>query len=127
MLLKSQYNFALLADRQSLLVSIVDTHPFRPPAPAGDIADRNGNRFLLSNQHDQFLAPGDPGVEQITLQHSVVLRHDRDYHGRVFRALALVNGCGVSRHQGVEFAEAISDKALVKGCGKLSAWPNGCA
>ena len=32
----------------------------------------------------------------------------------LFRALALVDGCGVSRHKCVEFAEVISDKALVK-------------
>jgi len=76
--------------------------------------------FLLSDHHDQSLAPGDPGVEQITLQHGVVLRHDRNYHSRVFRALALVDGCGVSRQQGVEFAEAISDKPLIEGRGKLA-------
>lgn len=81
---------------------------------------RNGNRLLLSYQHDQFLAPGDPSIEQITLQHGVVLRHDRYYDGRVFRALAFVDGCGIGRHQCVEFAEAVNDQASVKGCSELT-------
>ncbi len=34
--------------------------------------------------------------------HHVVLRHDRDHHGWVSRALPLVNGCGVCRHRDVE-------------------------
>jgi hypothetical protein len=34
----------------------------------------------------------------------------------VFRALTFVDGCGIGRHQGVEFGEAISDQASVKGC-----------
>ena len=53
------------------------------------------------------LAAGDAGVEQVSLQHGVMLRHHRDHHGGVFRALALVDGRRVGRHQCVEFAEAI--------------------
>ena len=41
--------------------------------------------LLLPNQHDKPLAAGDAGLEQITLQHGVVLCHDRNHHGRVFR------------------------------------------
>ena len=44
--------------------------------------------FFWSNQNDQPPAAGDAGVEQITLQHGVVLRHDGNHHGWVFRALA---------------------------------------
>ena len=41
--------------------------------------------LLLSNQNHKPLAARDAGIEQITLQHGIVLRHDRDHHGWVFR------------------------------------------
>jgi hypothetical protein len=66
------------------------------------------------------------GIKQITLQHGVVLRHDWDYHGRVFRPLALVNGCGVCGHQGVELAEAVGDRTPVEPGGSARCrrtWP----
>ena len=48
------------------------------------------------------------------MEHGVVLRHDRDDHGRIFRTLALVDGCGVGRHQRVEFTKAVCDDATVE-------------
>ena len=81
---------------------------------------RDGDGFLLADQNDQPLAARDAGIEQITLQHGVVLRHDRGHHRWVFRPLALVDGCSVGRHQGVEFAEAIGDRALVEFGGALN-------
>jgi hypothetical protein len=77
-----------------------------PPAPryATD-GDRDG--LALADQDDQSFAPGDTRVQQIALQHRVVLRHDRDNDDRVFRALALMDRRGVSRHERVQFAKAI--------------------
>jgi hypothetical protein len=49
-----------------------------------------------------------------------VLRHDWYYDGRVFRALAFMDGCGIGRHQCVEFREAVSDQPSVKGCRELT-------
>ena len=46
----------------------------------------------------------------LALQHGVVLRHDRDDHSGIFRALALVDGCGINRHQHVEFPKAVGDR-----------------
>ena len=66
--------------------------------------DRDG--LTLADQNDQSFAAGDTRVQQIALQHGVVLRHDRDNDGRVFRALALMDRRGVSRHQRVQFAKA---------------------
>ena len=76
----------------------------RPAPPARDVANRDGDRLLLANQNDEVLAPGDTGVEEIPLQHGVVLRHDRDDHGGIFGALALVDGRGIGWYQGVELA-----------------------
>jgi hypothetical protein len=74
----------------------------------------------LPHQDDKALATSDAGVEQITLQHRVVLRHDRDHDGRVLRALALVDGRGVGRHQGIKFAKAVSDRSSIETGGKLT-------
>ena len=52
-----------------------------------------------ADQHDQLLAAGDPGIEEVSLQHGVVLRHHRDDHGGIFRALAFVDGRRVGGHQ----------------------------
>src|SRR3984885_1651735 len=90
----------------------IRAQPFRklrPTPPARDVTHSDSDGLLLPNQNHKPLAAGDAGVEQITLQHGIVLRHDRNYHGWVFRALALVDACGVARHHGVELAKAIAD------------------
>jgi transposase-like protein len=56
-------------------------------------------RLLLADQHDEPLAAGDAGVEQVPLQHGVVLGQDRDDDGGIFRPLALVDRRGIGRHQ----------------------------
>ena len=53
------------------------------------------------------LATGDAGVEEISLQHRVVQGEDRDDHGGIFGALALVDGGGVGWNQRVKFAKAV--------------------
>jgi hypothetical protein len=99
------------------------TQPFaqlRPTPPARDVAYRDSDSFLLANQHDEPLAAGDAGVDQISLQHRVVLRHERDHYRGVFLPLALVNRCSVCRHQGIEFAEAVGDRTPVETGDKLT-------
>ena len=68
----------LLIFRQPLL-------QLRPSPAPRHVADGNGNGFLLPDEHDQPLAARDAGVEQISLQHGVVLGHDRNDHGGIFR------------------------------------------
>jgi hypothetical protein len=52
--------------------------------------DRDGDGLFLADQHDEPLASGDAGIEQVPLQHGIVLGHDGNDHRWVFRALALV-------------------------------------
>jgi hypothetical protein len=92
----------------------------RPAAPPGGAADRDGNGFLLANQNDKPLTTGNAGIEQITLQHGVVLRHDRHHDGGVFRALALVDGRRIGRHQGVELAKAVGDRTPIETGGEFA-------
>jgi hypothetical protein len=84
------YAFHLHGKRPRYVTHVCRQQPaqLRPPPLAGDVAHRDGDGLLLFNQNDQPLAAGDAGVEQITLQHGVVLRHDGNHHGWVFRALA---------------------------------------
>ena len=37
------------------------------------VAHRHGQRLLLADEHDQLLAPRDPGIDQFALQEQVVL------------------------------------------------------
>jgi hypothetical protein len=83
-------------------------------APSRNISDRNGDGLLLADQHHEFLASGDAGVDQIPLQHGVVLGHDGNEHRCVFRSLALVDGHRVSGNERVEFAEPVGHGAAVK-------------
>jgi hypothetical protein len=52
-------------------------------------------------------------MDQVPLQHRIVLSAEGDYDGRVFRALALVDRRCVGKHELVEFAEAVRDIAAV--------------
>jgi hypothetical protein len=86
----------------------------RPAASARDVAHRDGDGLLLPDQHNQPLAACDASVEQVSLQHRVMLSEHWDDHRWIFGALAFVNGRRVSGHQHVEFAKAVSDGSAVK-------------
>jgi hypothetical protein len=73
-------------------------------------AHRDGDGFLLAHQNHKALTAGD----------GVVLGHDRDHHGGVFRALALMDGCCVGRHQGVELAKAAGDRTPIETGGEFA-------
>src|SRR5215472_18660990 len=93
----------------------------RPPPAARNTMDSDRHCLALADQNDQSFAAGDTGVEQIALQHGVVLRRDRDHDSRVFRALTLMDRRGVSRHQRVQFAKAIGNRTTIKCNGKFPA------
>ena len=61
-------------------------------------ANRDGDGLLLADENHQPLAARDAGIEEISLQHGVVLGQDRDDHGGIFGALALVDGGGIGRN-----------------------------
>src|SRR5262249_38098133 len=86
----------------------------RPPAPSGGAAHGDRYRLSLSDQNDQTPAAREAGVEQVSLQHGIVLRQHRNHDRRVFRALALVDRDGVGRHQRVELTEAVAHQTAVE-------------
>src|SRR5437763_17171615 len=83
--------------------------PQLPPSPARwGALYRDRQRLPLSNQHDEALAPGHTGVDQVSLQHPVVLGGDWDDHSRILGSLALVDRHGVGQHQLIEFGEPVN-------------------
>jgi hypothetical protein len=76
-------------------------HRFRPDT----LRTAMETAFPLSDQYDQPLAARDAGIEQVPLQHGVMLVEHRDDHGGIFRTLAFVDGRGVGGHQHVKLAQ----------------------
>ena len=68
----------------------------------------------------QLLAARHPRVDQVPLQHRVVLGAERDHDGGVLRALALVNRRRVGQYQLIEFAKAIDEFATIEVDGELA-------
>jgi hypothetical protein len=68
----------------------------RPASPPRNVANRNRDGPLLADQDHEPLAAGNASVEEVSLQHGIVLGQDRDHHGGILRALALVDGGGVA-------------------------------
>src|ERR1700691_1273276 len=59
-------------------------------------------------------AAGDAGVEEVSLQHGIMLGRNADYPGWILRTLALMDSDGISGDQGVKFTEAIGHRAPSK-------------
>src|SRR6267154_3552968 len=79
----------------------------RPPSPCLRTFDRDGERLALAHQDDETLAPGYARIDQLSLQHRVMLGRQWDDNGGVFRSLALVDRGRIGQHQLVQFADAI--------------------
>src|SRR4029077_12465599 len=72
-----------------------------PASPTRNIANRDRDGLLLADKDPEPFAAGNASVEEVSLQHGIVLGQDRDDHGGILRALALVDGGGVGGRQGV--------------------------
>ena len=86
-----------------------------PPAstsrsPARDVAHRDGDGFLLADENNQPFAARDARIEQITLQHGVVLRHGLGSPPPGFPTLG---SCGIaaSRHRVSSSPKLLGDSA----------------
>jgi len=73
---------------------IPNGHPDRPAAP---------------HQHTQFSGPRDGCVKQVSLQHHIMGRHQRQYHHGELTALGLVYRDCVGQHQLVGLGEIVID------------------
>src|SRR5262245_48076175 len=97
---RSEEHTSELQSLRHLVCRLLIRSPTRPSfptrrssdLPARNVAYRDGNGLLLSDQHHQPLAPSDARIKEVPLQHGVMLRHDRNNHRRILRTLALMNG-----------------------------------
>ena len=82
--------------------------------------NRHSDRLLLTYEYNQFPASRDARVEQISLKHRVMLGHDRNDDGRVFRTLAFMDRHRIGRNECIEFAESVLDYSTVEANAKLA-------
>jgi hypothetical protein len=85
---------AVSASKSDCMQRMSEAEPFcqlGPPTFRLLAFDRHGQRPFLSDQHDKTLATRDAGINQVPLEHHVVLRGDGNHHDRVFRPLGLMN------------------------------------
>ena len=75
---------------------------------------RDADYLWCSHEDDQTLAPGDAGVEEIPLEHHVMLRVNGDDDGRKLAALTLVDAHSVGGHQLVKLSEVVDDNPSVE-------------
>jgi hypothetical protein len=93
----------------------------------GRSLDGNRQCLPLADEHHQALTARHPRVDQVPLQHRVVLGAERDHYGWVLRALALVNCRRVGQHQLIEFAKAVGEIAAIEVDGESRLPPCRCA
>src|SRR6516165_2338120 len=86
----------------------------RPPPPCPRSFNSDGQCLPLPYKDDEALAAGHPRIDQVALQHRVVLGRQRDDHRRVLRALALMDCRRVGEHQLVELAKAVGNFAAIE-------------
>jgi hypothetical protein len=84
-------------------------------ASGADSANGVADGFFGADQHDEFLGPGNGGVEQVALQHHPGAGGDRDDHAGVFAALGTVDADGVGVGQFVQFTELVVDVLVLVG------------
>ena len=70
-------------------------------------ANRDSQRLALPHDDDEALAPCDRRVDEISCEHRIVLRRQRDDHGGVFRSLRLVDRRRIGGNERVQFAERV--------------------
>src|SRR5664279_1319381 len=69
---------------------------------------------FTSESRDQTLAAGNAGVEEIALEHRVMLRRHVDDDNRIFRPLGFVDRRGIGENELVQFAKEIGHVAAVE-------------
>jgi len=78
------------------------------------VADGNGQRFSLPDQHEQPLATRDLGVDQVTLGQHVVLHGQWDHHCRKIGPVRLVDRYRISEANLVQFPEVILHQPVIE-------------
>src|SRR5690348_13587875 len=92
----------------------------RPPPPSSRSLNGNCPCLSLPDEDHEALATRHARIDQISLQHRIVLSGQRDHYSRVFRALTLVDRRRVGQHKLIELAKAVDHLATLKIDDKLA-------
>ena len=100
-------------------IVVVFSQPLRQhriPLRHGHVVDGICDSLLCPDKDQYPLRTGYPGIDEVPLQHHVVAHQDRHDHDGVFTPLTLMNRCGVSEDNLVQFRNVIDDLPSIKGC-----------
>ena len=78
------------------------------------VANSHPQSLFCADDYDQFSRPRNGRVQQVALQHHIVLRGQGHDHGAKFRALALVYTHGIGQYQFVQFRKLVCQNAVLK-------------
>ena len=78
------------------------------------LLNRDRQRFSRTHDYHQFFTTSNGRIQQVPLQHHVMLGMQGDNHGLVFRPLRLVNAARVCEGQLVDLAEFVWDDLAIK-------------
>ena len=75
----------------------------RIPLLHNHVVDGIGQCLGGADDDADFLGPGDTSINEVSLKHHEMGHQQGDDHHGIFRALRLVDGCGVGQGQFVKF------------------------
>lgn len=84
---------------------------------ATGVLNGDGEGFGLADDDDEFAPAGDAGVEQVSLEHDVLLGGEGNDNVGKLGALGFVDGYGVGEGEFVQLAKVVEDVAAVQADG----------
>ena len=78
----------------------------------------DADRFAGADEDDQLFGAGDGRIQQIPLQHQIMLGGHRHHHARILRALALMDRNGERMDQFVHFQKVVHHRRAVDADGE---------
>src|SRR5699024_8691406 len=70
--------------------------------------------LLRADHYQNLLSSGNAGVDQISLQHYIMIHQNRHDYDRIFRSLGFMNGCGISMHQFIKLSSIVLNASPIK-------------
>ena len=71
--------------------------------------NRHCQRLLLTDEDHQLLPARHARINEVALEHHIVLHCDWQYHDRIFAPLGLVNGRGIAEHKLVQLSVGVNN------------------
>jgi len=78
------------------------------------VPDSHSYGTLAADQYHQSLSTGYRRIQQVALQHDIVLRQERNHHRGILTAMGFVYGYGIGQHQLVQIASLVAYYPIFK-------------